>query len=67
MTNQELSQQWIDDRQKARTDLYWLSNSVLSFPNKPIMSPRTHQIMVDHCQKFHGWLEAYDKENPKLN
>lgn len=57
---QHMTRVWLSDRQRARTDLYWLANEVLSPPDSRIMVPHAHGIIVDHCQLFSGRREIAD-------
>lgn len=52
--------QYLTDRQRARTDLFWLANEVLAPPDSKIMTRRTHGVLVDHCQPFKGYREVID-------
>ena len=52
---------WARQRERARIDLYWLVNEVLSPPDSRIMTPHTHRIITEHCQKFFGRKEFIHK------
>ncbi len=54
------TRQWLNDRERGRTDLFWLANVVLSPADSRIMEPHAHGCIVDHCQKFSGREEYAD-------
>jgi predicted phage terminase large subunit-like protein len=52
---------WGQHRERARTDLYWLVNKILSPPDSRILAPHAHGCIVEHCQKFQGRRELIHK------
>ena len=67
MTQQErFCASYLARRQRARTDLYWLANEVLSPPDSKILVPETHSILTEHCQKFAGYKELMDPKGLRV-
>lgn len=59
----KICRQRLADRERARTDLYWLANVVLSPADSRIMVPHAHGAIVDHCQQFAGRHEIVYTDN----
>lgn len=51
--------EWGLRRDRARKDLFFLANEILSPPESRIMVHHAHDIIVNHCQKFFGRREAF--------
>lgn len=60
------AQGWLRLRHRARTDLFFLANEVLSPPDSRIMVPHAHGCIVDHCQKFQGRIELFGKKGQQI-
>lgn len=60
--NEHWCRQWLYVRDRGRTDLYFLTNVILSPPDSRILQPHAHQRIVDHCQKFYGIEEAVNAD-----
>lgn len=53
----KLVDEWLADRQRARTDLLFLCNKVLRFPDV-VANP--HGILIEKLQQFKGGLDTVD-------
>lgn len=63
LTNEQLKHNavtWLGMRDRARRDLFFLANEVLSPADSRIMVHHAHDCIVDHCQKFAGREEVAD-------
>lgn len=57
---------FLRERQRCRTDLFYLCNEILAPPHSKIMVPHAHMPIVNHCQKFLGWKEKIDPETLRI-
>lgn len=62
LRREDYAKRYLEDRQKCRTDLFFLCNEILARGSgqSRIMVPHAHGPIVDHCQKFHGYEEFID-------
>lgn len=61
-----ISAGYLRDRQRCRTDLFYLCNAVLAPAHSKIMVPHAHTPITDHFQKFKGWEEVMDWKNLRI-
>ncbi len=54
---QRWAKQYIVDRERGRTDLLWLCNQVLNYPD---VAPSPHGPVIAHLQQFRGHEEYID-------
>jgi hypothetical protein len=59
----EITRKWLRDRNLARTDLFFLANQVLGYPD---INPAVHGPLVNTLQKFYGCDEWCDPVSGKL-
>ena len=54
---------WLEDRQRARTDLFWLLTEVLQYRD---IERKVHDPIIEHLQKFPGGTDYVNKFSGKF-
>lgn len=57
------SKQWLKDRERGRTDLLWLCNHVLNYPDVEV---GVHGPVIAHLQQFRGREEYVDPDTMRI-
>jgi hypothetical protein len=63
---EHFARQYLAERQRARTDLFWLCNEVLAPPSSKILVRHAHGKIVEHCQQFKGYKELIHPETFRI-